>query len=82
MPTADGEALRFRTDGLTKVYGSGHAVQALRGVNLELPERATSRPTLDSATGILVPEALRNVNETMNATTLLILSDWGCNRRG
>jgi putative ABC transport system ATP-binding protein len=38
--TADGEALCFRTDGLTKVYGSGHnAVQALRGVNLELPER-------------------------------------------
>jgi putative ABC transport system ATP-binding protein len=38
--TADGEALCFRTEGLTKVYGSGHnAVQALRGVNLELPER-------------------------------------------
>jgi putative ABC transport system ATP-binding protein len=38
--TADGEVLCFRTEGLTKVYGSGHnAVQALRGVNLELPER-------------------------------------------
>jgi len=37
---ADGEALCFRTEGLTKVYGSGHsAVQALRGVNLELPEQ-------------------------------------------
>jgi putative ABC transport system ATP-binding protein len=37
---ADGEALCFRTEGLTKVYGSGPtAVQALRGVNLELPER-------------------------------------------
>lgn len=37
---ADGEALCFRTVGLTKVYGSGHnAVQALRGVDLELPER-------------------------------------------
>lgn len=30
----------FRTEGLTKVYGSGHgAVQALRGVDLRLPER-------------------------------------------
>jgi putative ABC transport system ATP-binding protein len=29
----------FRTQGLTKVYGSGHsAVHALRGVDLELPE--------------------------------------------
>jgi putative ABC transport system ATP-binding protein len=38
--TAAGDALCFRTEGLTKVYGSGHsAVQALRGVNLELPER-------------------------------------------
>jgi putative ABC transport system ATP-binding protein len=34
------EALCFRTEGLTKVYGSGHsAVHALRGVDLELPER-------------------------------------------
>jgi putative ABC transport system ATP-binding protein len=32
--------LCFETRGLTKVYGSGHsAVQALRGVDLELPER-------------------------------------------
>jgi putative ABC transport system ATP-binding protein len=32
--------LCFRTEGLTKTYGSGHsAVQALRGVDLELPER-------------------------------------------
>ena len=38
--SADGEDLCFRTEGLTKVYGSGHnAVQALRGVNLDLPER-------------------------------------------
>ena len=30
----------FRTEGLTKVYGSGHsAVHALRGVDLVLPER-------------------------------------------
>jgi putative ABC transport system ATP-binding protein len=30
----------FQTRGLTKVYGTGHsAVQALRGVDLELPER-------------------------------------------
>ncbi|HZD51604.1 MAG TPA: ABC transporter ATP-binding protein [Woeseiaceae bacterium] len=30
----------FRAEGLTKVYGSGHsAVHALRGVDLELPER-------------------------------------------
>jgi putative ABC transport system ATP-binding protein len=32
--------LCFRTESLTKVYGSGHsAVHALRGVDLELPER-------------------------------------------
>src|SRR5690554_1306807 len=32
--------LCFRTENLTKVYGTGHsAVHALRGVNLELPER-------------------------------------------
>jgi putative ABC transport system ATP-binding protein len=32
--------LCFETRGLTKTYGSGHsAVQALRGVDLELPER-------------------------------------------
>src|SRR5690606_4172251 len=32
--------LCFKTEGLTKVYGSGHnAVHALRGVDLELPER-------------------------------------------
>jgi putative ABC transport system ATP-binding protein len=37
---ATGEAMCFRTERLTKVYGSGHsAVHALRGVNLELPER-------------------------------------------
>jgi putative ABC transport system ATP-binding protein len=36
--TADG--MCFATRGLTKVYGSGHtAVHALRGVDLELPER-------------------------------------------
>jgi putative ABC transport system ATP-binding protein len=34
------EPLCFKTDGLTKVYGSGHsAVHALRGVDLQLPER-------------------------------------------
>jgi putative ABC transport system ATP-binding protein len=34
------EALCFRTRGLTKVYGTGPgAVKALRGVDLELPER-------------------------------------------
>jgi len=34
------ESLCFKTEGLTKVYGSGHAaVHALRGVDLELPER-------------------------------------------
>ena len=33
-------ALCFETRGLTKVYGSGHgAVHALRGVDLQLPER-------------------------------------------
>ena len=33
-------SLCFKTEGLTKVYGSGHnAVHALRGVDLELPER-------------------------------------------
>ena len=37
---ADARELCFRTEGLTKVYGTGHsAVQALRGVDLELPER-------------------------------------------
>ena len=36
-PLASG--LCFKTEGLTKVYGSGHgAVHALRGVDLELPE--------------------------------------------
>ena len=36
-PIANG--LCFKTEGLTKVYGSGHgAVHALRGVDLELPE--------------------------------------------
>jgi len=35
---ADGTC--FRTRGLTKIYGSGHtAVHALRGVDLDLPER-------------------------------------------
>lgn len=34
------DELCFRTEGLTKVYGSGPgAVHALRGVDLELPER-------------------------------------------
>src|SRR5690606_6373610 len=34
------ESLCFKTEGLTKVYGSGdNAVHALRGVDLELPER-------------------------------------------
>lgn len=34
------DQLCFRTERLTKVYGTGHsAVQALRGVDLELPER-------------------------------------------
>jgi putative ABC transport system ATP-binding protein len=34
------EKLCFKSAGLTKTYGSGHgAVQALRGVDLELPER-------------------------------------------
>jgi putative ABC transport system ATP-binding protein len=34
------DGLCFQTERLTKVYGTGHsAVQALRGVNLELPER-------------------------------------------
>jgi putative ABC transport system ATP-binding protein len=38
--TTEPYELCFRTQGLTKVYGSGHsAVQALRGVDLELPER-------------------------------------------
>ena len=33
------DGLCFRTEGLTKVYGTGHsAVQALRSVDLELPE--------------------------------------------
>jgi putative ABC transport system ATP-binding protein len=37
---AAGETVCFRTEGLTKVYGSGHsAVHALRGVDLTLPER-------------------------------------------
>ena len=32
--------LCFRAEKLTKVYGSGHsAVHALRGIDLELPER-------------------------------------------
>jgi putative ABC transport system ATP-binding protein len=39
LPRSDPE-LCFRSENLTKVYGSGHgAVQALRGVDLELPER-------------------------------------------
>jgi putative ABC transport system ATP-binding protein len=37
---ASADELCFRATGLTKVYGAGHsAVQALRGVDLELPER-------------------------------------------
>jgi putative ABC transport system ATP-binding protein len=37
---AQTQALCFKTRGLTKVYGSGHgAVHALRGVDLDLPER-------------------------------------------
>jgi putative ABC transport system ATP-binding protein len=37
---ATADAVCFRTRGLTKTYGSGHsAVQALRGVDLDLPER-------------------------------------------
>ncbi len=37
---ADTDKLCFRTEGLTKVYGTGAgAVHALRGVDLELPER-------------------------------------------
>ena len=41
MHDADSErTLCFRSEQLTKVYGSGHgAVHALRGVDLELPER-------------------------------------------
>lgn len=39
LPEID-PATCFRSSGLTKVYGSGHsAVHALRGVDLELPER-------------------------------------------
>jgi putative ABC transport system ATP-binding protein len=39
LASADPE-LCFRSEGLTKVYGTGHsAVEALRGVDLELPER-------------------------------------------
>jgi putative ABC transport system ATP-binding protein len=38
--TTGDQELCFHTRGLTKVYGSGHsAVQALRGVDLDLPER-------------------------------------------
>ncbi|HEX7081848.1 MAG TPA: ABC transporter ATP-binding protein [Gammaproteobacteria bacterium] len=37
---ASAERLCFKTEGITKVYGSGAgAVHALRGVDLELPER-------------------------------------------
>lgn len=40
LETSAAQAFCFRTQGLTKIYGSGHgAVQALRGVDLELPER-------------------------------------------
>src|SRR5688572_15505584 len=38
VPSGTG-GLCFRTEGLTKTYGTGHsAVQALRSVDLELPE--------------------------------------------
>jgi putative ABC transport system ATP-binding protein len=42
MPGDDGPPAEacFRTEGLTKIYGRGHsAVHALRGVDLEVPER-------------------------------------------
>lgn len=45
MPASDAVSpeapgICFRTEALTKVYGTGHsAVHALRGVDLELPER-------------------------------------------
>ncbi|MBN1237907.1 MAG: ABC transporter ATP-binding protein, partial [Gammaproteobacteria bacterium] len=38
--SAEAPGLCFRTEALTKVYGTGHsAVHALRGIDLELPER-------------------------------------------